>query len=332
MSASALSLPFRPYREHLQNVFGGLRLRKVSVHGGMTCPNLDGTKGLGGCTYCDNRGFSPASAWRKVAVAKQIDQGLRCISEQGSCDGVIAYFQPYSNTYAPRDYLEGIFREALEHPRVVGLAIGTRPDCIDDDIADLLEGLARETHLSVEIGLQSAHDATLERIRRGHTVAEFDRAMERCSHRGFEINVHVILGLPGEGPEHWRATADHLAQHSFDSLKIHPLHIVAGTDMAGQFTNGEFELPSRAQYVGGVVDFLERTPPLVALQRYTGDAPGDMLVAPDWCRDKNGLRRDIISEFAKRKTRQGDKLAPQARLFHRQPSQARLYPFSEAAL
>jgi uncharacterized protein len=297
--------PFRSYNRHLKEIFGEKKIRKVTLHGGMTCPNLDGTKGWGGCTYCDNKGFSPAAAWRKISVPEQIESGWSALQKQGRCDGLIAYFQPFSNTYAKTDYLESRFREALRHPMVKGLAIGTRPDCLPNEVVELLSQIAKETYLSVEIGLQSAFDASLDRINRGHTFAEFEDAMRRCQNRGFEINVHVILGLPGETRTHWQTTASSLSRHTFDSLKIHPLHVVRGTEMAHQFQKGQFELPSRDEYVLGVVDFLERMPSHIALQRFTGDAPPDMLIGPDWCRDKAGLLRDILACFEMRKSHQG---------------------------
>lgn len=300
------ALPYRPYRDLLASRFGNQRIRKVTVNGGFTCPNLDGSRGKGGCTYCDNRSFSPAAPWRTKPLREQIDAGLAAQKKLGRVDGIIVYFQAFSNTYATPEHLAALYAEALAHPQAVGLAIGTRPDCLSPTIIELIADFARHTYVSLELGMQSAFDATLIRIHRGHSVAEFDAAMQLCHGHGFELNVHVILGLPGEGPEHWRATAIHLAAHPFDSLKIHPLHIVQGTAIARQYAEGRFALPERKTYVEGVVDFLERMPPHIALQRFTGDAPVDMLVAPTWCRDKHGLLRDILAEFALRGRRQGD--------------------------
>lgn len=308
--AGIIQGPYRRYREHLAERFGPRRIRKVTLHGGFTCPNLDGTRGRGGCSYCDNRSFSPSVNDTDRPVTQQLADGISALQKQGRVDGVIAYFQPFSNTYAPTDKLAMLYSEALSHPLVVGLAIGTRPDCLPEPVLSLLQHFSAQTYLSLEIGLQSAFDATLKRIHRGHDVAEFDSAIRRSRHRGFEIAVHVILGLPGESEEHWRATADHVAQTACDSIKIHPLHVVHGTMLARQFAAGHFTLPSRENYVAGVVDFLERIPASTAVQRITADAPADMLVAPLWCRDKNALLRDIHEEFLRRNSRQGAMAQP----------------------
>ncbi len=298
--------PYRRYREHLAERFGSRRIRKVTLHGGFTCPNLDGTRGYGGCTYCDNRSFSPSFGDMERSVTSQLETGIAALEKQGPVDGVIAYFQPFSNTYAPPEKLAKLYGEALSHPLVAGLAIGTRPDCLPEAVLQLLQHFAAKTYLSLEIGLQSALDDTLNLIHRGHDVAEFDSAIQRCRNRGFEIAVHVILGLPGENAEQWRATANHVARMACDSIKIHPLHLVKGTVLARQFASGRFELPSRENYIAGVVDFLERIPRSTAVQRITADAPVNMLVAPTWCRDKNALLRDIHLEFQRRGSRQGD--------------------------
>lgn len=285
--------------------FRGRRIRKVTLNGGFTCPNLDGTKGRGGCTFCDNRSFSPVAGSRSVPIAEQLRAGIAFHRERGRVDGFIAYFQPFSGTYAPVDRLESLYRQALAHPDVVGLSIGTRPDCVDGKVADLLARLGKETFLTLELGLQSAHDDSLRRINRGHGFAEFAQAMDLCVGRGFDLCLHLILGLPGEGPEEFRATAKALRPWRFDSVKIHPLHAVRGTVLGAEYLAGTWAPLGFADYVAAMADFLERIPAAVGVQRLSGDAPPDMLLAPLWCRGKDALRDALESEFRRRGTWQG---------------------------
>jgi radical SAM protein (TIGR01212 family) len=285
--------------------FAGRRIRKVTLNGGFTCPNLDGTKGRGGCTFCDNRAFSPVAGSRSVPIAGQLQAGIAYHRLRSRVDGFIAYFQPFSGTYAPVERLENLYRQALAHPDVVGLSIGTRPDCVDPRVAALLERLGKETFLTLELGLQSAHDESLRRINRGHGFAEFARAMDSCAGRGFDLCVHAILGLPGEGPEHFRATALALRPWPVASVKIHPLHAVRGTALAGEYAAGKWAPLDFGEYVEGLTDFLERVPAATGVQRLTGDAPPGMLLAPLWCRRKDALRAALEAGFARRGTWQG---------------------------
>lgn len=285
--------------------FAGRRIRKVTVNGGFTCPNLDGTKGRGGCTFCDNRAFSPVAGSRGVPIAGQLEAGIAYHRSRSRVDGFIAYFQPFSGTYGPPDRLESLYRQALAHPDVVGLSIGTRPDCVDAERVALLQRLGAGTFLTLELGLQSAHDESLRLINRGHGFAESARALDLCAGRGFDLCVHIILGLPGEGPEMFRATAEALRPWRFESLKIHPLHAVRGTVLGTEYLAGRWEPLGFDAYVSGMADFLERVPAAVGVQRLTGDAPPAMLLAPQWCRRKDALRAALESEFARRGTWQG---------------------------
>ena len=201
--------------------------------------------------------------------------------------------------------MKSLYKEALAHPDVIGLAIGTRPDCITPQIADLLEELGRETYVSLELGLQSAFDETLDKINRAHHFVDFVHAMDLCGGRGFEICIHVILGLPQESSLHFRRTACSLIRWKYHSLKIHPLHVVKGTVLASQFRKGDYTPLERTEYVSGVIDFLERVPPSVGIQRFTGDAPIELLLAPFWCREKAAILEAMLSEFRERGTWQG---------------------------
>jgi radical SAM protein (TIGR01212 family) len=234
-------------------------------------------------------------------------------------DGFIAYFQPYSGTYAPVARLRALYEEALAFPGVVGLAVGTRPDCFAAECADLLDQLAGRTHVTVELGLQSAFDESLRRVNRCHGFGEFAAAMESTRGRRFEVCIHLILGLPGEGPPHYRETAAALGRLSYQGIKIHPLHVVSGTPLARDHAGGRYQPLEREAYVEGVVDVLERIPPEVGVQRFTGDAPADMLVAPLWCREKGALKEALIREFRRRGSCQGARLVRPSRPAARHP-------------
>lgn len=303
---SAQDIRYTPYARLLAaRGFADVRVRKVPLHGGFTCPNIDGTKARGGCTYCDNRSFSPVAGKRATPMSRQLTDGSAFMRERLGAQRFIAYFQAFSGTYAPVERLESLYREALAAPDVVGIAIGTRPDCVTPAVVDLLDELSRDTYVSLEIGLQSAFDDTLRRINRAHTFAEFSATMDLCAGRGFDLCVHLILGLPGEGPAHYRATARAIGAWHYHSLKIHPLHVVRGTRLAAEHAAGAYTPLTRAQYVSGLVDVLERIPREVGIQRFTADAPPHLLVAPDWCPDKNAVLNALKDEFTRRGTRQG---------------------------
>lgn len=295
--------------------FSGYRIRKVTLNGGFTCPNLDGTKARGGCTFCDNRSFSPSAGDRSMDIGEQLRKGIgywrsRSVNRgSGREDRFIAYFQTYSGTYAPVERLRSLYMQALAHPGVIGISIGTRPDCITPEIADLLEEIGRRTFLTLELGLQSAHDESLIRINRAHGFREFAEAMDLCSGRGFDLCVHLILGLPGEMRWHFRSTARAIGRWRFQSIKIHPLHAVKGTELGRQYLRGEYRPLRQEEYVSALVDVLERLPIDVGIQRFTGDAPAAMLLAPTWCSLKTDIQKAMLSEFARRNTRQGSALA-----------------------
>ena len=217
----------------------------------------------------------------------------------------IAYFQPATNTYAPVQRLRKLYYQALDHPEVVGLAIGTRPDCVPEEVLELLQELAQRTYLSVEYGLQTIHNRTLQWMNRGHGYEAFVDAVQRSRHRGFELCAHVILGLPGESHQQMLATADELARLQLDAVKIHNLCVVHNTPLAQQYARGEVRLLEREQFVQVVVDFLERLPPTCVVERVSGDAPPEYLIAPRWCLDKQSLRQAILQEFQRRGSWQG---------------------------
>lgn len=292
------------YNYHLRKKFGH-RVQKVSINAGFSCPNVDGSVTTGGCTFCDNRSFSPSRRVPRQAIRGQIDDGIRRLKLRYDCDHFLAYFQPATNTYAPVDELREVYEEALSHEKVVGLAIGTRPDCLPDDVLDLLTQLAADTYLSVEIGVQTIHERSLKEMNRGHGYDVFPDAVNRSRNRGFEICTHIILGLPGESRDDMLASARAMADLQLDAIKIHNLYVVKNTPLADQFANGEVKLLERDEYVEILVDFLELLPPTMIVERISGDAPGDFFVGPSWCLDKPGLLRAVETEFTRRDSRQG---------------------------
>ncbi len=281
------------------------RVQKVSIDAGFTCPNVDGTVATGGCTFCDNRSFSPSRRLPRGSIRGQIDEGIRRLKRRYNCDQFMAYFQPATNTYGPVDRLRALFEEAIAHPQVVGLVIGTRPDCVPDSVLDLLAELAGKIYLSLEYGIQTIHDRSLEWMNRGHGYDVFPDAVARSRGRGFEICAHVILGLPGESHRDMMATATEMARLELDAIKIHNLYAVKNTPLADDVAAGKVKLMERDVFVAALVDFLERLPATMVVDRVTGEAPPDYFIGPSWCLDKPGLLQAIATELEQRNTYQG---------------------------
>jgi hypothetical protein len=298
------ALPYLDLNTHLRGRFG-VRVQKITLDAGLSCPNRDGRVGVGGCLYCNSRG-SGTGAWaRGVSLAEQLREGLARLKSRYGADRFIAYFQSFSNTYAPVARLRSLYDEVLSFPEVVGLSLGTRPDCLADDVLDLLAGYAQERLLWLELGLQSAQDRTLEILNRGHDAACFSGAVERAAARGLEVVAHVILGLPGEGPREMRATAAYLARLPLQGVKIHLLYVVKGAGLARLYQEGACACLTEDEYVRLVADFVERLPAHFVIHRLTGDPHRHELLAPDWCLDKARVLRRILEEFASRGSRQG---------------------------
>lgn len=300
----AAGLRYHAYNFFLRSKFGS-RVQKVSLDAGFTCPNVDGTVAIGGCTFCDNRSFSPSRRTPRLDIQAQLNDGIRRLKTRYTCDKFLAYFQPATNTYAPVDELRPLYEQALAHPSVVGLAIGTRPDCVPNDVLDLLEEIARERYLSLEYGMQTMHDRSLDWMNRGHHHAAMLDAMERSRGRGFEICAHLILGLPGESRDDMLATAHEMARLRLDAVKIHNLYAVKRTPLADQVARGEVTLMERDDYVSALVDVLEILPPEIIVERISGDAPADYFIGPTWCLDKPGILLALRHELERRDTWQG---------------------------
>lgn len=304
-----VSRPYRALSQYLRERFG-VKVYRVTVDAGFTCPNVDGKVAKGGCVYCDNRSFSPNRRLPRKTLRDQVSFGIDKLSQRYGADKFLVYFQAATNTYAPVDKLRRLYDEALDHPQVVGLCIGTRPDCVGDDVLDLIESYAKRMYVCLELGLQTIHDRSLAWMNRGHGVAEFVDAVDRCRGRTFEVCAHVILGLPGESWDDMLATADVVAALPLHGVKIHNLHVVTGTPLETQYLAGKAPMLEFDDYVRLVADFLERLPAGVVIHRLNGDAPPKYLVAPQWSHEKHRLLRALEKELRLRGRRQGSDWSP----------------------
>jgi radical SAM protein (TIGR01212 family) len=300
----ATDLPYRDLNSYLKGRFGE-RVQKITLDAGLTCPNRDGRVGTGGCLYCNARGSGTGAWGRGQDIRTQVEVGILRLGRRYGAKKFIAYFQSFSNTYAPKAQLRELYEAALAFPQVVGLSIGTRPDCLADEVLELLAGYARERLVWLELGLQSAHDATLQRLNRGHDVACFTAAATRAAALGLEVVAHVILGLPGEGPREMAATAEFLGRLPLHGVKIHLLYVIRNSGLARLYQAGEYVCLTEEQYVKLLADFIERLPPHLVIHRFTSDPHPEELVAPAWCLDKPRIFQRLRDEFAYRGTRQG---------------------------
>jgi hypothetical protein len=287
---------YKPYRDLLLELFPNyLKVRKLPLNGGMSCPNLDGTKGFSGCSYCNNRSFSPVFDQAKFSIQEQLEKFVPKLRDKYPNAGILAYLQPYTNTHAPLEHLKDIIDPIIKHPEIAGLAIGTRPDCLEDDKVEYLAELNRKKPIIVEIGLQTANDLTLAGINRRHTLAEFEDAVKRCQAAGLTVTTHVIVGLPGETMDDFKHTAQVVHDLNLAAVKIHPLHIVTGTVMAQDFIAGYFKLLSFEEYCEAVAEMIKIIGTDIAIERFSGESPSEMLIAPKWC----GERDKIITTVEK---------------------------------
>jgi uncharacterized protein len=295
------------FSRFLRQRFGG-KVYRVTIDAGFTCPNVDGTVAVGGCVFCDNRSFSPNRRLPRSTVTEQVARGVSILEKRYGAKKFIAYFQAATNTYAAVPKLQRLYDEALAHPQIVGLAIGTRPDSVPDPVLDLVQSYARDRYVCLELGLQSMHDRSLDWMNRGHHFDAFVDAVKRCQGRGLDLCAHVIIGIPGESRDDILATADALAALPIDAVKIHNLHVVRDTPLEKWHSAGQVRMLDRDEYVSLVCDFLERLQPRMVIHRLNGDAPPDYLVAPTWCLNKPALLTAIHAELERRDSWQGKKL------------------------
>jgi uncharacterized protein len=284
----------------------GERVHKLAINAGMTCPNRDGAKGRGGCTFCNNVSFSPSVKTEEPQVWEQIEAGRRVLAKRTGAKRFIAYFQAYTNTYADVEHLSVLYKQALAEPDVVGISVGTRPDSVPDEVLDLLAGIQDQGYeVWLELGLQSIFDETLERVNRGHGFAEYKQAIRAAKLRGLPVCTHLIVGMPGEGRDEALASLEQVVDLGVAGLKLHPLHVVKSTALANEWRRGEYSPLSFYEYISIAADMIERTPPDVLFHRVTGTAAEDILLAPEWCSKKWMVLNGIENELRRRGTRQG---------------------------
>lgn len=290
---------FNAYSNYFRNLYGA-RVQKVSIDAGFTCPNRDGTKGYGGCTYCNNDAFNPSYCLPSSTVSQQIEEGMAFHKWRYSeAVSYLAYFQAYSNTYAPLEKLKELYEEALDHQEVIGIIIGTRPDCIDEEKLSYLQELSQRCYLAVEYGIESCYDKTLRRINRGHTFAEAVQAVERTAALGINTGAHFILGLPGETREEMLNQAEIISALPLTTVKFHQLQIIKDTAMEKEFklNSADFELFTWEEYLDFFISFLERLNPAFVVERFTGEAPPRFLTGEGWGKKRTD---QIVSLIEKR--------------------------------
>ena len=299
--------PYNDFSSHFKKQFNE-RIQKIAADAGFTCPNRNGAKGRGGCTYCNNDTFNPFYCNPQKSITQQLTEGIAFFAEKYKTQQYLAYFQAYSNTYADLQTLKKYYSEALSVPGVIGLVIATRPDCVDEAILDYLQFLAEDYYIVLEYGIESCNNETLKKINRGHTFEESIKALEMSAKRNLHVGVHYILGLPGDTREDNLKHAGILSELPFETLKLHQLQIIKGTRMAKQYAENPdmFDLFSADEYIDFVVSFAERLNPEIIIERFISESPSDMLIAPKWGGLKNfEITAKILKKFQERNTRQG---------------------------
>lgn len=283
------------------------KVQKISINAGFTCPNRDGLKGRGGCTYCNNQSFSPGYGGRQKTVTQQLEEGISFFSHKYPEMKYLAYFQSYTNTYDSLDKLIALYEEALAYPNVVGLIVGTRPDCMPSELLDYFEQLNKKTFLMIEYGLESTLDSTLAFINRGHTHAESVDAIIKTAEKGIYVGAHLILGLPHESREQIMAHADALSKLPLTTVKLHQLQLIKQTVMAKQYREHPewFNLFEVDDYIDLCVDFAERLNPYFIIERFVSQSPKSLLIAPDWGLKNFEFTAKVIKRFGDRNTYQG---------------------------
>ena len=302
--------PYYSLSAMLEERFGE-KVYKVALNGGMTCPNRDGTLGSRGCIFCSTGGSGDFASDARLDIRGQIDSQIASISAKRPVQKYIAYFQAYTNTYAPVDYLEKIFTEAISHEKVVALSIGTRPDCLPPETVALLEELNRRKPIWVELGLQTIHASTARYIRRGYELSCFDQAVSDLRNAGLEVIVHTILGLPGENKKMILQTINYLNSRPIQGIKLQLLHILKNTDLAKDYADGKFSAMTQEEYLDTVIDCLEHLRQDIVIHRVTGDGPKDLLIAPAWSSAKRTVLNSLHREMKKRGAYQGRLLCHQ---------------------
>ena len=291
--------------KYLKNTFGE-KVYKISLNGNMTCPNRDGTLGTRGCIFCSRGGSGEFASDALLPIHGQIDQAKLRIKKKSDCKKFIAYFQPFTNTYAPVEYLEKIFTDAISEPDIVALSIATRPDCLGNNVLGLLEKLNKIKPVWVELGLQTIHEKSADYIRRMYPLSVYDSAAENLHKIGINVITHIILGLPNESKEMMLESVKYAGSKT-DGIKLQLLHVLKNTDLCDDYESGKFDVLSMEDYIDILCDCVEVLPENIVIHRLTGDGDKKLLVAPMWSADKKRVLNSINREFAKRDITQGRK-------------------------
>jgi radical SAM protein (TIGR01212 family) len=299
-----MPLRYNSFGPYMKKKFG-ISVYKVSVDAGFSCPNRDGTISATGCIYCNNDSFRPGSCKPTLSIREQIRNGIYQIRKRYKAEKFLVYFQPYTNTYAPVAELERLYKEALSEPSVIGLAIGTRPDCVDEEKINLFEELAKEYFILIEYGMQSIHDRTLEFINRGHNYSTFLKSINMTRNKGIYVGAHVIVGFPTESKEEMLLMADEVSRIPVDFLKIHHLQVIKDTPLEIIYRENQFHLFSYGEYIDFITDFIGRLSPGIILQRLFATAPDNILIAPRWEKGRQEILRDIEKRLELRDIYQG---------------------------
>ena len=300
--------PYRDFSEYLSSRFP-YKVQKISINAGFTCPNRDGSKGYGGCTYCNNQSFSPGYGKPTKSISQQLEDGINFFAHKYPNMKYLAYFQSYTNTYDPIQSLIDKYEEALSHPDVVGLIVGTRPDCMPEKLLDYFEALSKKTFVMIEYGVESTLNKTLDRVNRLHSYEESENMIRLTAKRGIAVGAHMILGLPGETKDEILSHADKLSELPLTSIKLHQLQIIKGTIMSREYRvdPSAFNLFELDDYINMCVSFSERLNPEIYIERFTSQSPEKLLIAPEWGLKNYVVRDMIIKRFNERNTWQGQK-------------------------
>ena len=281
------------------------RVQKISIDAGFTCPNRDGRISSGGCIYCDNRTFNPSYCQRRNSVTRQLEEGKRFFAHKYPDMKYLAYFQAFTNTYAPLSHLKALYQEALQVEDIVGIVIGTRPDCVSDELLDYLAELNQRTFVLVEYGLESTNNDTLLRINRGHTFEQSQEAIERTKQRGLLCGAHIILGLPGEDAAESLRQAPIISRLPIDILKIHQLQIIRGTRLVDEFETNPFHIYSVDEYIQLIAEYIQRLRPDMILERFVSQSPKELLIAPHWGLKNYEFTNLLVNYLKQHEIRQG---------------------------
>jgi len=298
---------YNDYGSFIQLNFGE-RVQKIALDIGFSCPNRDGSKGVGGCTYCNNNTFNPDYCEPEKSIKLQLEHGIEFFSKKGKNHKYLAYFQAYTNTYSDFESLKKMYLEALSVPKIVGLVIGTRPDCISDEVIDYLSFLSKKYFISLEFGVESTNEKSLLNVNRCHTFEETKATFKKCENKGFHLGAHIIIGLPGESKTDLLNHASEVSKLPIDTLKLHHLQIVKNSVMAVQYKRNpeNFDLFSSEEYIDFITDFIGFVRPNIIIERFISEAPKDLLIAPKWNNLKNfEMVAKIDKKLIKKNTWQG---------------------------